>query len=366
MQTSSRRWLWFFALILLAITGGTIYVASKTPPSLFLLQRATRITNLETNWYLWRSPNQLLLTRQQPGTQDILHLYAAQLDCATGRTTLISAVTRDISRVVHWQRGDVSPNGRWLLIPGYDHFEAVELNTNRVIATAPQKLALSEFAVLNTLWLPDSRHWVSLVLDMGRNSFCAVEQSLNSSHNIRGPSFGYPQASTLFPDSAGSRLLGFVGADRVLALPLFSLEWSKSTGKLLLYEFSVGRSPKLRQYSLAVPEGGHVLDAALSPGGDRLALLVRRIVLPTPSPLRRLLSRWLPSMRTVPHPAVELYTVRPDGKDRHLLGYLPSDKSDEDTIVSDDMTSHYRLGWLPDSKRLSFIHKNALWTIPSQ
>jgi hypothetical protein len=371
MQPRPRRCLCFLAFLLLSLVAGSVFVASRTPSDSSLLKRATRITTLESHHYFWLTPQHLLLRRQQPGTEGVYHLDAVQLDCLIGKITPISALNRDLYHRMNWPRGHVSLDGKWFVMPDGGggpekfSFKALALKENRVITAEPKSIPNITAQVSNVLWFPDNRRWIFLGLYINSNQgLCAIEQSLDTKQTVRGPIFSFPSRSTLFPDGVGSRLLGCVGKDRILALPSFSLYFSKQHGAVHLYEFSVGRSPNVKEYSLPLPQGPgaistRAIDAALSSDGNRLALLVRHYERPSLSPLSRLMGRWFPSLLPKPQLLVRLYTMRPDGTDLQLLGTLPVEGEESYS------RSSYQLQWLLDGKRLSFVYQSALWTIPS-
>jgi len=360
------RWIGFSILLLLALLVCVFLIADKTPLNQSVFRRATRVTTLYDNVYLWRSSNLLLFGRLHWGVTNTTEREVVQLDCSTGAITPLEWPFQWI----HLEDVAVSPDGRRLLIDNYSEigsdvksYEVLELNGQRQFPSNYKGHIYINHAS-NTLWFPDNRRWISLCIggpDIADNGMCAVLQSLDGAQNRRYPSFGFPRDSARWPDTFGNTLLGFVGKDRILVLPKVSLESSEYRGGVSLYEIDAGPSPNLKEFVLPIMQGGRALDIALSPGGDRLALLVHSNQLPPLSPLRRFLSRWYPPLLPKQHEVIELYTVRLDGTEKRSLGLLPPVKG-----MSPYLYEEYKLAWTPEGKNLSFIHQHTLWKIPSE
>jgi hypothetical protein len=197
----------------------------------------------------------------------------------------------------------------------------------------------------NALWLPGSRSWVQLMA--GKKSLYAVVQSLDAAAPVRKIPIGYPRWTFTNWDVIASDLLGFTGADRMLALPGGAQgQRHEGRAKAPFHEFSL-RSPRsnLREYTIPLPEGLEFgEEVALSPGGDRLAWL---LYVGTRGP------------EGVPGDAqgVQLAVSRPDGREMRVIGTLPKEAEDQ-------YYRHRQLAWLPDGKRVSFYHGASRWSVP--
>jgi len=136
-----------------------------------------------------------------------------------------------------------------------------------------------------------------------------------------------------------------------------------SAPRILLAEFEVGLHSKLvKTYSPHLPANAGIGMIALSPKGDRLlwsALCVNSV-----PPLQAWLHRWIPSV-----PGEETVTERGwisdlDNKNFREIGYYnippshaPTAQSNEPWIIDPK--------WTPDGKRIGFVYKDRLMTIPA-
>ncbi|HZO87812.1 MAG TPA: hypothetical protein VFB38_05690 [Chthonomonadaceae bacterium] len=285
----------------------------------------------------------------------------------------------------NWWSITLSPDGHWLVgwEPEIAHdtngeaavekgtMKAAFLDGSRVIKRIPSPEDKWSSGSVNPLWLPDSRHWV--VLLAGQQGLYAMVESLNVPGILQKVPIGYPQGITGMSAFLGSRLLGSTGPDRILATPFYAAP-SVSKGpqrRISFYEFSIrpGAGIKdVRQYTVTLPKGPapHNRDVALrageevalSPQGDRLAWLLH--LRQEPDRMTRFLSRWIPWLRRAPKGAMVLRTSRLDGNDIQDVGYMQ--------IQPDEFLrwfQPYRLQWLPGGKRLSFLYKDAVWTVPA-
>jgi len=128
-----------------------------------------------------------------------------------------------------------------------------------------------------------------------------------------------------------------------------------------------GGPANVREYSVPVPGigDGYIYyramfhnGVALSPQGDRLAWILQ-VKQDPPGPFRRFLSRWMPSLQRAPEAVLEMRTTRLDGSDVHVIGHMALPKPDPKAEYPG------QLQWLPDGKRLSFVYKSVLYTVPA-
>ena len=122
-----------------------------------------------------------------------------------------------------------------------------------------------------------------------------------------------------------------------------------------LFEVDVcGRQP-VKMHVVPLPFTAEVGDSAVSPTGDRIAFLLSTQHPPTGS--TAIVSRFTHS-RT--GPTVSLCVSRLDGTRPRSLG-------SEELRVDRENGPEAEIGqlrWLPDGKRLSFVFRDTLWTIP--
>jgi hypothetical protein len=119
-----------------------------------------------------------------------------------------------------------------------------------------------------------------------------------------------------------------------------------------------GHDAPTRTYDVPVPSGASVIQATVSPQGDRVVYLLDfdRV-----APIARLLARLLPAGRLPHYREAGIWTSRLDGSRMREVGHIrvPADVDWADGPLTD-------LEWLPDEKHLSFAYQNALWTVAAQ
>src|SRR5262249_55625630 len=129
-----------------------------------------------------------------------------------------------------------------------------------------------------------------------------------------------------------------------------------------------------RQFVVKPPPGARSDSTSLtiSPQGDRVAWAFETDSVPS-------WSSWLhkifPSYRVTSHHVCELWVSRLDGNDMHEVGHLelnPQTSIPQSSMAVARQLLTYALQdhpdqirWLPDGKRLSFLYKDALYTVPA-
>ena len=234
-----------------------------------------------------------------------------------------------------------SPDGKWLLLQQHDGFIVMPKDRSRTIK---RKISEKEFwaTCSNVLWMPDSRQWVCLMA--GKKSIYAVVLSRQKKGILRKLPIGYPRGTITMWDLMGSRLLGFIKPNRVLALPLRDPPLNEGKPrKVPFYEFSTGEGkPQVREFLITLPkEAQEPREVALSPQGNQLAWLL-----------------YLAPSDEAKVNEVQLVVSRPDGTAMRVVG----------SFKIAGATSFYdlprQLTWLPEGKRVSFVYKKVRWTVP--
>ncbi len=113
-----------------------------------------------------------------------------------------------------------------------------------------------------------------------------------------------------------------------------------------------------RHYFVPLPQRDSTEEAVFSPQGDRVAWILTQESDPL-SPAAARLHRLLPAFSLQRPPQVSLWVSRIDGSQMHEIGCVP---------LQTDANEGWRdvieeTAWLPDGKRLSFRHKDALYTV---
>lgn len=257
----------------------------------------------------------------------------------------------------------LSPDGKWLLWGAPrsmrlgDHPEmrqALALDgSHRCAWTA--SAAFSDFH-----WLPDSRHWVEWVEEKSKVVFFI--HSMNPSSRTRTLSVALPSSYHMYDITPTGYVLArdYNWFFRIAGiLPSAINSWQFAQCDLDLLHTPSGRVAAVPTHAFRVhlPPGLHVelVDPfpVLSPQGDRLAWLAAREYAPPNSPwLRRIWTFFGQHRQTL----IGLWVSRLDGNQMQEIGHLAYRPKEE---VPQDIR------WTPDGKRLSFLYKGGLYTVPA-
>jgi hypothetical protein len=360
MRQRQRRLRISLAITALLLIGGAatwLVARNAGPPP--LLTKAVIVTDCKDSLYLWTSASRLLVDRPNPKAPPPFYHQVVQLDCTTGKTTPVAIINSDFLRYIALNDGSVSPDGRRVLWDRFGLIEAFDLDGARVRHYLPA-LNGPPRLVSHPLWHPDGARWVCLDLlaSSDRLNFRSLDGTLDAKKPAAGTPFECPLCAASIGD-IGAQLLGFIGSNRVLALPEYGLVASKEKG-LRLFEFNVTGQPNVREYSIRLPHESRGLNAALSPDSVHLALTLQ--IWNKPSPLHQWLSRSLPRLFPKSDLLVALYTVRRDDTGWRCLGSLPSTNDNEGTFDN----RNFRLRWVPGGKQISFVFQDKLWKVNAE
>jgi hypothetical protein len=114
-------------------------------------------------------------------------------------------------------------------------------------------------------------------------------------------------------------------------------------------------STTVHNSTIRLPMSSGVLDVALSSKGDRLAWLLGYD--DEPPGFLWWLHQLLPSFPWHPQRRVGLWVSRLDGSGMAEIGHQPA--------LPDGQQEVSHLQWLPGDKQISFLYKDALWTVPA-
>jgi hypothetical protein len=192
------------------------------------------------------------------------------------------------------------------------------------------------------LWMPDSQHWAEFVWSDKTHGYTRVlVHSLQPDKPARHIS--------LLPSSPLRHRNAGLGYSVITSKQVLLLDGGIKTSHGILtdtvYEVDLGNYGALcHQYHLSMPSGGSDAEYLIfSPLGDKVAC-------------QMWVSRGQIHRR-------ELWVWKIDGKQGHSLGILQDTeggtKDGQPYVMPlEDMQ------WCPDDKRLSFVCRNALWTVP--
>jgi hypothetical protein len=199
-------------------------------------------------------------------------------------------------------------------------------------------------------WMPDCRGWVHFPLDYnGRTS--KLVMYLETGHDRR-ISKREVLIKGLGVDVYWPRIIGLTGDGRLvvhyLADGLLS-QMAYFTAKLKL------DGVQFRRFAILKPAHGSVHALAISRKANRLAWLIASER--DPPRFARLIHNLVPSFKADRREVVELWISRLDGSNARRIGYQPINVLKDDEYPSG-------LRWMPDGKRVSFVLRNVLQTVP--
>jgi hypothetical protein len=330
-------------VLTLAVLLGIGCMIAFYPHEPALLDHATRIAPT-ANWiqsyggYFWQSDKAVLAFRPFESS-----LTALNVGVDTGQETPLIGLTVGWKRtmaneVSNWR---LSPDGRLLLwedtLPSSTRSRPLNA---RWIASSLDGVKQKSWTASNNsfapLWFPDNRRWVEAIRSNNGQGTLPIIHDMEGKDircaPIQGP-FTWPLAVT--PEER-----------------LLTLEWQQRSGQVLWYEYPLRpESAPSVVTSVTMPKGvSGLIEAELSPQGDRIACLVAYIRL---SPLESLLKRFFPDFGPRVQERIALWVFRRDGKDSRLLG------------VESGRTASGLL-WSPDGRRISLYDHDSLYSIPAE
>ncbi|HLV81271.1 MAG TPA: hypothetical protein VKT32_13370 [Chthonomonadaceae bacterium] len=340
-----------------------------------LLDHATRIIStagIDQVSYLWLSDHTLLVYNQRPDP------ILLQVDTVSGAKTPLITLKKRLLRInstfplLFYRSISVSPNGRWLLLTGEEGQPNVIASPD---GTTVLKREAAEEVTTNGIWLPGSRSWIQLEGDSGEPD--ALIESRDTSSPIHKALVAETDKVRLLPYIV--RLLGSTSTGHILGIrndfytdPDNPRRISPGTDrKIGFFEFSIkGTQVDVRPYTITLPKGGGLYsgkyqhfnyDGNLGPGED-IAL----------SPDGRHLG-WIVYVKydSTPRSLIEVRTSRLDGSEVHIIrkmefnpGPAPYGGLPHPASPGPRPPWPLSLQWTPDGKRLSFIYKDILWSVP--
>ncbi len=351
-RTSRRNLLLGGLAVLAAIAAAVVPQIWRRPST--LLMKAHQVSAIGA-WdpahdnYFWLSPQSVLVVIQAsrfPGGNDA-PVSVQRLNVPTGRLTkdvLLEAALHKANvtgLVSHWQ---LSPDANWLLgqtdlLQPHEQWVATKIDGTRQVARTYQHQEHDEYSV-SALWRPDSRSWLQTSEGYAHTNLYHTEIYLYQ--------LDHPQVITQTENFSldGESLVGFFGADRILAIK----RWTGDGGGVGVADFGDNpASAPAKFYLPQVPANMDVQEVVMSP--DRTRLAWKFGVKPLPLGIQATINS-----SYVRHSApAEAGLWTSDLNFNHLrkIGTLD---------IRDDHVSNLR--WTPDGQQLSFINDGAFYTIP--
>jgi len=340
-QKRKRRWLAFALAVLLCTMG--VFLFLRGSPG--LLDHSTGVPIVkDVGWYDWLSKTEMLAI-----TSGSLRGMIFRIDTRTGLVSELNAHLSGLSVVYAFTTDGLSPNKRWLHCKGavgrvntHEFFTLTGAHRNYVDGPYSK----DEIGEFEGAWGPDSRTWVYLhqedaSLRFGELTVEGPKRRREYRVNA-GTEFHQPRIESVLRNG---HVLVREGESRLNPQQTFRL-----------FEYDLRGEKLVNKYAIALPFTVGVYGSALSPPGNRIAFLLETIDPPVG------LSVWLNRLTRKPSgPVMSLWIANLDGSHLRLLG---SEALRVDRINGEEAEIGC-LRWLSDGKRLSFIFRDKLWTIPA-
>lgn len=348
----NRKTRWLAAFVLLGLTVALPF--SLVPREKLLLERATQIPKAG-NWE-WRRSNpqwltndQLYLTSTYYGSPDI---HCAILDTRTGKLHYLTGVNKRLRKVSEWLWRDcqISPDRQWLLEHDREGTSVMHLD-----GTGLQRIEdAGRFA--QVYWLSDSRRWLHVYCGSYGHSPPSPELTLYS-RDGRVEELTNPLQNPLF--LSGTMAVGICQNTLITFQANENNEHKVENVRVFKRRLET-QDAHSETFSFALHQPGFLCEAAFSPLCDRVAWIIKSDYRPS---LRVLMHRFFPSVKVPVYRRMSLWSSRINGQDQHEVGHLDKEIVSDDDVIGDGWDGP--LLWLPDGKRLSFIHKETLYTVPT-
>jgi hypothetical protein len=349
-----RKKRWLIIPALLAVTAFMVYLALPRQQS--LIDRSTRIAGFSRRGrsYAWQS-DRAIIGFQWDAAGDELPV---SVDTRTGvMMPVIKAANPKFADIISGCL--VSPDGKRLLWYGYstnikEPWRILNLASGELF-TPMQKLP--KFAMYGgddfAAWLPDSRHWAALVPDgSGADIFISSAETRTGAPGItiRVPLPNSPLSNASFANWYSYRLAGIAPNGHAIMT-----RWRPGKDCALdICDFALTPGATAKTTTLTWPAGVTTWEeVSLSPKADRFALIEH-----TGGYGKR--PRWLERLFP-PRFTMKLIVRKLDGMDRREIGSIVTDEAP--SPMNDDAPSSLR--WTPDGKKLSYIYKDYLYTVPA-
>ena len=318
------------------------------PPEKSLFQHAVKILDLDCYWdwgggyegYGWLSNHEFLYQDYaEGGTTRVQHCRLFRYNTQTRKCRLLKRLTRRVDCFYHSQM-EISPDGKWMLWHGRtDRPETIDAATIDGRRHLQWPCGYYTRDILN--WTADSRHWIDFRLadTDTKYQFKALIHDVNA-----------PRKETALPIVSGSLSDNYGARIQKNIVTISAPEFEKVTAELRVTEAQIGsRIAPLRQYAIRLPASiarlpnAGIINRLLSPSADQIALLLcYDVPAQSDKAAQRVLGLWV---------------CRKDGSEMRNLGDW---RRDSNPNRFPDLEG---LRWLPDGRRLSFVCREALWTV---
>jgi hypothetical protein len=339
---------WLFGLLLLS--AGIALMMKFIPRERNLLAQATKVANVSKWWnvtdfslplYEWLSDEVLF---SHPGPWLFSNTFT--FDTRTGKQTPLTKLNAQIRSQ---QDGDVwvwelSPDRQWLLwTPQLSgkvravRLDGLDLRTYELPGNPDPSTTLH--------WQQDSRHWLA-------------------EHYVEKRPYPLPFVSgdIDMPGETQAIPLSEAGRHTIPDTEVRQIQ-IESQGYVGLLPSGM---PLYRIWRQQLPEESQLEEVIADDSGQRLAWIFLCIRQPAYSEWFR---RLRPGYSVPTQCRAELWVSRKDGTELHLVGYVVVDelsmsRKGVTLRLTVENEPPVNLRWLPDGKRISFVYKGGIYTVP--
>jgi hypothetical protein len=361
MKAHPKRWL--IPLGLFAVAA-FFYLTAR--PERLLLPMSTRVIGTG-NWvgqtYNWQSGHSIIVFKEENSefTPVVVNTYSKTV------APLISPATNGYHTYMSVSRSYISPDGSQLLWTGYVSgveglWTLYNLKTKVLTRCSYQQTNPSLYSDEENLvsWLPDNRRWVSL--DSLAPTPCLVVYSRDGMDGSSGAyvplmvPLPYVLPSTPSDIDPIVELLGVSQEGDALVTT-----WRPGPGETRSFvtcDFAPVPGAPFKKWAITLgPEVSYSSQRVLSPDKDHIAW---KVVCRRSSPFLTMLGRVFSRLRSEPRETAEIWVSRLDGSGMREIGHLNLHLGPNS--VGEKTPSEIR--WTPDGKKLSYIYKDTLYTVP--
>jgi hypothetical protein len=361
----NKKW-----LIALAVIGlGASVLWTLRPRPLLLLSQAKRVADTrywrnDPGAYFWLSDHEIMLFRTWPKDP-----YEAQrLELRTMQETPLAPLNKVLKNMCDIEWGvDVlpSPDGSVLLMwrshkpniffrsndsPYLQYASRVNIDGTQLFQWPGHPNGLS---ISDSTWQADSKGWLHLGTfnKYDGSSLASVKfYSLNAPGRTKEIVLG---TNNQFPINAG------LAADNTLVgMDLVSFG-PGGTARLRIWPLKEGAKPAEKLVPL--PGFADNYSTIVSPRGDRIAWVISGTGRKSPT---NLLERLFGFLGQKPVPTTGLWVSKVDGSELHEIGRMEFPWKPKGNTLPSAALRPSLVRWMPDGKHLSFIHDEALYTVP--
>lgn len=341
----------FICVLLSSIIFPVLPAQQANPPPriLSIAKQIVRLPKLHEYgyYYQWQTEHRILVWKDDPND-----FHPVLIDSRSGTqndlkafNTRLTQIRRTRGRILYAYTMRLSPDGKWVVwmerglrwvALSLDGIHAVSSDNGPGLATG---------GIPELVWMPDSRHFTALTDYSGYTLHI---------YSLDAPS--HPQERQLPPFPSEwipkvnffLRLIGFPSAGRALCDLIGDDE--QGIPNTDFYNVPIdGKTADSRHYTIPIPKEVRIngIDALeLSPQGDRLVWCYR----------------YLHYFNNGYSNRQEIWVSDVDGSHVHEIGFHEMTRIEGQQAMSDILIA---LQWTPDGKRLSFLYKDALWTVPA-